>query len=821
MVSRVTVTPPSTRHEAQRRLGVLLVVAAVLAGTVSMAGAQTEELIISEVVVEGGVTVTLDTIVYYLGLEEGDPLEDVIVAEGFHRLWDSGLFESVRIESEESGDGEVVLYVIVTERPFVNTVTFEGNKKVSTSDLKDKLDEKGVEVPRNVPLKMSQLSRIQSAVKEIYDEEGFRSARVGFDVIDDGRNRRNVLYIIDEGGKVKIDEIDFVGNDVFSDSKLRGALKEVKAVKLYRKWGKKIIYTRENWEADRDNLRDFYLNHGFLDIKIGEPDLDLIAKNPDAESLEGMKYRMKVTIPVEEGEAYSVNSIDLQGVEIFNAVGLKDFFDVRLGRTYSKKEFDKGKEKLQEVYHNTGYVYAYANERFERTEGEELSVDVVVDVFEGDRFHLGRVEFVGNSNTRDKVLRREFRIVEGNWMNMGALKSSMFKVNALGYFKLEEEPLEFDFDEENKRVNVDVKGTEVGRNDIQFGAGYSELDGFFAQAQFNTRNFLGRGNTLGVSIQAGRRSDYYTLSYTEPYFLDRRIMLGGSIFKTNQEVADYYRETTGLTVSIGKGLRAFTSASIIYSLEDVKSRYAVSRYGSPGDPTGGHEPPVTIPPIVSEPFEQYYEEYAGRTAAITPSLTIDNRDDPFSTSRGKRFNARVRMAGGILGGDFDYIKPEISLTQWFPYDKKRKFIFAYNAEVGIFYTYNDSTLPIYERFRLGGDRSLRGIPYYTVLPRTEDLEWFYSESGVREGGDRFWMVNLEQQFVVGGPVKLVFFLDIGNTYHEDQGWDFGLYRKTTGVELRVVLPMFQAPIRFIYGYNLDPWPEEDQSDFQFSIGTTF
>jgi len=795
--------------------------AAILAVSAPVADAQTEELVISEVVVEGGVTVTLDTIVYYLGLEEGDPLEEEIIAEGFHRLWESGLFESVRIESEESGDGEVVVYVVVTERPFVSTVVFEGNKKVSTADMKDKLDEKGIDVPRNVPLKMSQLSRIQSAIKEIYDEEGFRSARVAFDVKDEGRNRRSVVYLIDEGGKVKIDTIDFVGNNVFSDSKLRGALKEVKAIKLYRKWGKKIIYTRENWEADRDNLRDFYLNHGYLDIKIGEPDLELIAKKPDAETLEGKKYRMKVTIPVEEGEPYTVNSIDIQGVEIFNAEALTEFFEVKLGRTYSKKQFDKGKESLQELYHNTGYVYAYANERFERTEDKELSVDVVVDVFEGDRFHLGRVEFVGNTTTRDKVLRREFRIVEGNWMNMGALKSSMFKVNALGYFKLEEEPLDFDFDEEAKRVNVNVKGTEVGRNDIQFGAGYSELDGFFVQAQFNTRNFLGRGNTLGVSLQAGRRSDYYSLSYTEPYFLDRRIMLGGSIFKTNQEVADYYRETTGATVSIGKGLRAFTSVSAIVSFEDVESRYAVARFGSPGDPTSGHLPPVNVPPVEPVQLEQYYEEYSGRTVAFTPTFTFDNRNDPFSTSRGKRFSARLRMAGGPLGGDFDYVKPEITMTQWIPYDKKQKFIFAYNAEVGIFYTYDDSDLPIYERFRLGGDRTLRGIPYYTVLPRTEDLEWFYSADGVREGGDRYWMLNFEQQFVLGGPVKLVFFFDIGNTYHEEQGWDLGLYRKTTGIELRVVLPMFQAPIRFIYGYNLDPWPEEEQSDFQFSIGTTF
>jgi outer membrane protein insertion porin family len=804
------------------RTTAVVFIALLVVGLALPAAGQDDEIYISEVFVEGGVTVTLDTVTYYLGLEAGDPLDLEVIAEGFHRLWDSGLFESVRIESETTEDGEVALYVVVTERPFVSTVVFEGNKKVSTSDMKDKLDEKGVEVPRNVPLKLSNLSRIQAAIKEIYDEEGFRSAQVSYDIVDEGRNRRKVTFLIEEGGKVKIEDIEFVGNEVFSDSKLRGALKEVKAISLYRKWGKKIIYTRENWEADRDNLRDFYLNHGYLDIKIGEPDLELVARNPDAETLDGKKYRMRVTIPVEEGLPYSVDSLDVQGVEIFNADALKQLFDVKIGRTYSKKDFDSAKEKVTELYHNSGYIYAYANERFERIEGKDQAVDVVVDVFEGERFHLGRIEFVGNPNTRDKVLRREFRIIEGNWMNMGALKSSVFKVNALGYWKLEEDPLEFDFDEENKKVNVNVKGTEVGRNDIQFGAGYSELDGVFAQAQFNTRNFLGRGNTLGVSLQIGRRSDFYTLSYTEPYFLDRRILLGGSIFKTNQQVADYFRETVGFSVSLGTGLRAYTSLTAVYSWESVHSRYAVSRFGIPGtNPTGGHVPPVVVPPVDPVPLERYYEEFDGRTASITPAFTIDNRNDPFDTSSGKRFNARVRLAGGPLGGDFNYIKPEVSLTKWTPYDKKQKFIFAFNVQTGMFFPYNNSELPIYERYRLGGDRTLRGIPYYTVLPRTAEGAYFLSPSGVREGGDRYWQLNLEQQFAVGGPVKLVFFIDMGNTYHEDQGWDLTLWRRTTGVELRVLLPIFQAPIRFIYGYNLDPWPEESKSDFQFSIGTTF
>jgi outer membrane protein assembly factor BamA len=151
----------------------------------------------------------------------------------------------------------------------------------------------------------------------------------------------------------------------------------------------------------------------------------------------------------------------------------------------------------------------------------------------------------------------------------------------------------------------------------------------------------------------------------------------------------------------------------------------------------------------------------------------------------------------------------------------KKWVWAVNSEAGQFFTYDGSELPLYELYRLGGDRSLRGLPYYSVLPRTEEGEYFYTPAGSRKGGDRYWQLNVELQFRLGGPVKLVTFADLGNTYDDQQGWDLGLYRKTTGLELRLFLPIFQAPIRFIYGYNLDPFPDEDQSDFQFSIGTTF
>jgi len=777
---------------------------------------------IADVLVEGGVTLTVDTVTYYLGMEAGDYLNDEFLSDGFRRLWESGLVEDLKIEAESLEDGRVNLFVTVVERPFVNSVIFEGNKKLSATDIKDRLDEAGIEVPRNVPLRMAQLTKIENALGDLYAAEGYRSARISYEVEDMGRNRRRVVYTIDEGGKVKIGEILFVGNEAFSNGRLQRSLKKTKETSLYRKWGKSIIYSEEAWEEDRQNLKEFYLNHGYIDVKIGQPAVELIAKNPDAKTLKKQKFRAKITIPVEEGMPYFLGEVTVEGAEVFPEKLLASRVGAELNKTYKYKVIDEGLEGIRDLYHNRGYIYAYTNEVRKKREGaEENIVDVVVDVFEGDRFRLGRLEFSGNTSTKDKVLRREFRITEGSWMNMGLFRSSVFKVNALGYWKLEEEPLEFDFDEENKRVNVTVKGQEVGRNDLQFGAGYSELDGFFVQASFNTRNFLGRGESLGVSVQAGGRADYYTLSFTEPYLFDRRILLGASIFSTSTDIADYFRETTGATLSMGFGLGMWGSMSALLSYENVQSRFAVANFGGPGDPTSGHDRPVDFPPVEIVPLENAFERFDGKTVALTPGYRYDTRDDPFDPNQGTGINARIRMAGGPLGGDFDYIRPEFTFTKFVPLSRKKKSIFAFNAEIGQFFPYDDSEIPLYERYRLGGDRTLRGLPYYSVRPRDENGAFYFTDAGSIMGGDRYFLFNLEYQYRVGGPVKLVLFTDIGNTYHEDQGWVFSQYRQTYGVELRIFLPIFQAPIRFIYGIVVDPYPLEDSSDFQFSIGTTF
>jgi len=800
---------------------ILLLLAAMTAG----AATEPAGPVVAEVKVVGGTTITADTVEYYLGVSKGDPYDADAIAKNFRRFWDSGLVEDLKVEAEDIAPGKVRVIVTVKERPKVTEFGFSGNKKLSNSSIKEKLDTANISLKRNVPLRASELQRLKQGILEVYAKEGYASATVEPVVTDAGPNLKKVTFQIDEGAKVKIGEIRFEGNKVFSDRQLRTALKKLKQKGILHLFGKKLIWSKESWGEDSENLKKYYMNHGYKDIVVGEPQVQLIARNPKGKSQKEKNFRMVVVVPVQEGGKFRMGDLTVKGNTVFPGADLRKMYVVKGGKTYNYSEIENGNEAVRNLYQSRGYIYSYTNQALIERKDQPDVVDVVVSVYEGDRFRLGRVEFSGNTKTQDKVLRREFRLLEGTWMNMVAFKRSVFKVNQLGYFKLKDDPVDFKFDDENKLVNVLLKGEEVGKTDIQFGAGYSELDHFFGQIMFNTRNFL--GETFGISLQSGSQASQYSLSFSEPYFLDRRMLIGASIYKQKLDITTYIRNGKGGSAIWGLGLGDFDQFSVAYGYEDVDAQYTTAREIVSGNGGNPHRPPVG-PPYTGIPTETlYYETYRGLTSSLTPGYAFDSRDDPFDPGSGTSYFGRLRYAGGPLGGDFHYWRPEVGLTWFLPLT--RKTIFATNFEGGIIVPFHNTVIPVYDRYRLGGERSLRGFEYLSVLPRNKNGEEFLDVNGVPLGGDRYLQANIEYQIKLGGPLKLIFFSDIGNTWNETQGWDLALLRYSAGAELRIFLPIFQAPLRFIYGINLKPYaavptqnlPAEARTNFQFSIGTTF
>jgi outer membrane protein insertion porin family len=777
--------------------------------------------------VVGYQTVSPDTIAHYLGVKVGDPYDPEKIRENFQALWDVGLLENVSIEAERAAGG-VTLVVTIEERPTVKDVDFTGNKKFSNTQIKDRLKEAKLEVRPGAPLSLREIAKIRSSIADYYIENGYRSATVDFRIEDVSKTEKKLVFVIDEGDKIKIAAIRFEGNHVFGQLRLRNAMSKTKINTWWRFLSEtSTTYSQANYDADVESIKGLYHSVGYKDVVVKDPVLDVFIKNPTAPAKK-QKKRVRIRIPLVEGDQFFTGKIQILKVDqtgqteeataplvIPREMLLKEFRDLPPGSVLNRDRLIEALSKIEGKYKSLGYIYWFADPVYRDIGNHRVDVDV--KLFEGDKFYLGRLEVTGNTTTRDKVIRREFALDEGDIMNMEAVKKSLQKLQQLGYFKVNEEP-EFGVRAAEKKVDLTLKGTETSRNEIQFGAGYSALDGFFGQFSFQTRNFLGRGEILGASAQLGKISNYYDLSYTIPWFMDRNQSVGVSLFSREVNYLNIDEKRKGGSTFFGKGLSLFDSWSVLYQYEDVKANFPVR---------GAQVPPGQPAPPTK------FTEVLGTTSSFTPGYRFDSRNDPFDPNQGFRFFSTAQFAGTVLGGTVNFIKPLIGGSGYLGLRFPRHTYFAFNLEGGYVLPYGGKDIPIFERFQIGGEQSLRGFRAGAVLPLDKNNVVFTDESGRILGGDKYFVFNLEYVFLSVGPAKLLAFSDIGNVYHESQKFDLTRVRSSVGLEMRIFLPIFQAPLRFIYSWNLHPITPIDQfgfpinslserrSGFDFSIGRTF
>ena len=776
--------------------------------------------------VVGYQSVSPDTVAHYLGIKVGDPYDPEAIRARFHTLWDVGLLDNVTIEAEHDAQG-VTLVVTVEERPTITALDFEGNKKITTSQIRDRLKEQKIEIRGGSPLSLKQLAQVRTAISDYYIEQGFRSVSVDFKVVDVSKTEKKVVFTIDEGDKIKIASITFQGNTVIPSWQLRNAMTKTKVDVFWRVFSENTTYNQANYEADVENLKGLYQSKGYKDVVIKDAILDVYVKNPNADPKK-IKRAVRITIPIVEGDRYYVNAIRIVRVDqsgkpiedtmamVFpQSVILSKFWELSPGTVLNRDRLVEGLSQVEAMYKSNGYIYWFADPAYKEVGNHRVDIDL--KIFEGERFYLGRFEVKGNTTTRDKVIRREFALDEGAVMDMEAVKKSLQKLQQLGYFKIAEEP-DFQVHPEEKRVDITVKGTETSRNEIQFGAGYSAVDKFFGQFSFQTRNFLGRGEVLSASAQLGKISSFYNISYTIPWFLDQNQSVGFSIYRNTQNYQTIDEQRRGTSVFYGRGITIFDSWNVLYSYEGIQANYPV---------TGAPVPPgQPIPP-------QKLTETTGKTSSITPAYRFDSLNDPFDPTAGKRFFASAQFAGGVLGGSDYFIKPLVGGTVYLPVRFPRHSYIGINLDVGWVADYQGKPIPIFERFQLGGEQSLRGYQTGSILPLQKDNKVFTDDLGRILGGNKFFVLNLEYTFLQFGPGKLLAFADLGNTYFNTQSFDVTNFRYSVGAELRIFLPIFQAPLRFIYFFNptivqpLDQFGfpitslKEKKSGFLFSIGRTF
>ena len=753
----------------------------------------------------GNTSVASDTIRVYLGVNPGEPFNPGVIQRNFLNLWQTGLFDDIKVETVK-GDTGIIVRAIVKERPRIGSVEFRGNKDLTSAKINEALEKEKIDLHVGNTIEQTLVRRAAEAIKTAYAEGGYEGVTVDTmteDMTEAGEKR--IVFIVNEGIKAKVAAIDFVGNQRFSDGRLRSKMKEVKKNNIISWVRKKNLYIPSKLDEDLENIRNYYQDYGYMAVSFGEPQITQVGK--------GKKSRVKIVIPVKEGTVKRLGDVTVEGNTVFTSEQIIGNWPVKKGQVVNRKPMQARIDAFADAYRAQGYIYSYVNPDYIEKEGDV--VDLKIQVFEGDQFRLGRLEFQGNTTTKDKVLRREIFLEEGNIMDMETFKQSIYKLGQLGYFKVTDNP-DFKVNQDKKTVDVLIKGNEEGKNDIQFGGGYSEGTGFFIQTQFATRNFLGEGENFGLSFQRGNRQNFFSLSYSDPWFLDTPNSLGVSLFNrtTNFPLSFGYDEkSVGGTFAYGYRLHRFDSLSFVYGLERVKSHY---EYNQAPDQNGN----VPIASVNDFNFTQ---------SSIGPAYSYDSRDNPYDTTRGRKIALGLSFAGGPLGGTIHVFRPTLDFTQFKRLSRRTSF--SVNTSLGYIMPLskdcansldeapefnNRLCVPKGQRFLVGGEYTVRGFDFGTLGP----TEVF---GGVEQiaGGYKQIVANSEYIIRVNDPLRVVFFADAGWAYAHKESIDLKKLRYTTGAELRVFLPVFQFPIRFIYAINPSPKKGDRFQGFQFTIGNTY
>jgi outer membrane protein insertion porin family len=753
-----------------------------------------------------------ETFLFYISTKVGDRYDERRLKEDFRRLWDTGFVEDLFIDARDSPTGGKIVIFRVVERKRIQIVDYRGIKALTTTTIEDELKKREAGLKIDTFYDLGKARRVETIIKEMLAEKGRPFATARHEPKPIGGAGLQVSFIVEEGPKAKVKEIDFVGNEVFSDGKLRGKMKKVKQRGFWNlTWllGK-TTYTPDKWsgpEGDQKRIEDFYLNNGYVTATVGSPKVSYIDGKPGKKPTKGIRLE----IPVSEGDQYRIGEVKFEGMTVFKPELVLPIFKLSTGDVYRESKIKKGFDKLRDAYGGQGY-FQWTGRPERKPDPKRKVVDVTLTMDEDKKYYVGKIVFTGNTTTRDKVIRREVFLNEGDIFNTEALKLSIRRINQLGYFKpMEGVPELGPSNLGEDRIDVTFKVEEQNRNQFTFGGGVSGLEGTFINASFSTANFLGLGETFQISAQSGRRTKNYQIAITEPYLFDRPITAGFDIFKrklvyeTFTSVAGYTDDRAGasLTVGLPLGRRGFNRIFANYSYQHIRIDGLSELLGI--DPTN---------PNPDEPlFDPFFfgEEGKRRESTFSPSLVHNSVDNPYTPRSGKKFTFTPQLAGGPLGGTVNYFRPDLEFILYIPHLKKTAL--GLRAQGSYIRAYGDTqTLPYYQRFFLGGETQIRGVNIRTVGPIVD---------GRALGGNKFVLFNGEYYFDVGGPLRLLLFFDAGQAYSEGQNIDLKQLRTSTGVELRFIMPVLNVPFRLIYAFNPNRDAFQQKSTFKFAVGTTF
>ncbi|MFP4081700.1 MAG: outer membrane protein assembly factor BamA [Candidatus Aminicenantes bacterium] len=750
---------------------------------------------VEKIEIIGNERVTRETILYYLSSREGDYFSEELLKRDFRVLWSTGFFSNIKIEEEQGTKGKIVR-IIVEENPVIKNIVYKTGKKLKEDDIVNKLKEKDEYILPYSYYSSFKVQRIKKTIQELLLEKGLQSGEVEVQIEKKGKNELDVIFDIREGPKIKVAEVEFKGRTKLPESILKEAMKQNKPHSLLSWVTGKDVFKRNKLEEDLASIKKKLREYGFMEAVVGEPRIEEVTKR----SIFFKKQKMKkIIVPVDVGYPYMVGDIKIEGNEIISSKHLREFIQLEQGEIYNTQDREKSVEKVGELYRDIGYLYAQVMP-VENLDPKHKKVNITFQIYEGEVAYLHRLNIRGNTYTKDKVIRREILIREGDRFSLAMFKDSILRMKQLGLVELEKEPEIQPNPEDPSQIDVTLRVKELQRNNIQFTAGYSGYQGTFVALSYSTVNFLGAGEKLELVFQHGKRIKNYMFGFTEPYFLDHPITVGFNVYNRYMVYPYLFdRKGKGIDLVVGARIKGYWRTNLTYTYE-----YINIEVPEDSGQDGGY--------MGYDPY--YFSMWEGGYAvsSIMPVVYRSTVDSPLTPSRGTLYLASCKFAGSFLGGDISMIKPRFEWSFFHPLVGEH--VVGLHLEYQFIKTLRESNIPIWEKFFLGGERSIRGYDIYSIGPR--------SERGANMGGTKSLVLNAEYIIPVGGPLYAIFFYDVGNAYGPDEKLSFSNLYSSKGLEMRIFVPALRVPFRLIFAYNTPKiYPDDSNFAFRFAIGTTF
>ena len=725
-----------------------------------------QEIKISDIQIEGNSRIEKSSILAAIHIKPGDQVAPDAVDEAVHGIFSLGHFEDVSAELTEI-KGAKILTFVVKELPLIRRVQFTGNDELSKDKLRPLVKIRTPSLYSRAKVDESVLE-----IKKAYVKVGYHAAKIEPELQTDIKNEATLTFKINEGQKVLIRNIKFVGNTVFDKGDL------LKKMETKERWFLSWItdrgaYLKETMDLDIERIKAAYHDEGYQDVKVKPAQVTLV----DDKSLD-------ILIEIDEGAQYKVGTVKISGDLLYPEEKLLGGVKLKPGDIFSRAVLRESILALTDLYADNGYAYANVAPLTTKDK-KNLLINLNLEVEQGIQVYVERIEVQGNTKTRDKVIRREIPLLEGDLYSAKKVKEANRRIRNLGFF--DEVNVTKKRGSEESQTVLDVEVAEKPTGTFSIGAGYSSVDKLMAQGSLSQDNFMGYGIRLSLSGSFGSTSNTYSLGISDPHFLDTDWTLGGEIYKSEREYDEYDEHRTGGSIRAGHPVTRNSKAYLTYRYEQQEI-LNIAATVDPNDPWI-YERQSTLSSITTEWIRN----------------TTDFYQDP---TRGGVTKLSLEYAG--LGGTEDFVKSKIDHRQFFPLFWGT--VFSIHGETGYVVSTNDDEVPITEKFFLGGIRTLRGFKSREVGPTDGNGNYI--------GGEKMGYFNFEYLFPIYKDLGLkgVLFYDTGNAWTNDEGY-FTDMRNSVGAEIRWQSPL--GPLRFAWGHNLSPRDSEKQSVFEFTIGKAF